>query len=299
MALPVTSGRVAGESVGAQGRRAWEFARRLGQQRGVPIALGLLVLVVLAAVFASVIAPYDPDATNAFNVNKAPTGAHWLGTDAYGRDIFSRLIFGSRVAIEVGAIAVSLAIAGGVPLGLCAGYFGGLADMVIMRLTDVVIAFPAIILALAIMGTLGAGIPQLMVAIGFSAMPLYARLTRGQTLSVREQDYVLAARAMGGTDIRLLRRHILPNVLSPLIVQGSLGVGFAILSEAGLSFLGVGVKPPTATWGGMLSQGLSLIRVSPYVTIFPGLAIFITVLAINTIGDALRDVLDPRLRGVH
>ena len=297
MALPVTRGRVAGESVGAQGRRVWEFARRLGQQRGVPIALGLLVLVVLAAVFASVIAPYDPNATNAFNVNKAPTGAYWLGTDAYGRDIFSRLIFGSRVAIEVGAIAVSLAIAGGVPLGLCAGYFGGLVDMVIMRLTDVVIAFPAIILALAIMGTLGAGIPQLMVAIGFSAMPLYARLTRGQTLSVREQDYVLAARAMGGTDIRLLRRHILPNVLSPLIVQGSLGVGFAILSEAGLSFLGVGVKPPTATWGGMLSQGLSLIRVSPYVTIFPGLAIFITVLAINTIGDALRDVLDPRLRG--
>jgi ABC-type dipeptide/oligopeptide/nickel transport system permease subunit len=185
----------------------------------------------------------------------------------------------------------------GVPLGLISGYFGGLVDHAIMRAMDAIIAFPALVLALAIVGAVGPGTFQIMVAIGIASVPLYARLTRGQVLTIREQDYVQAARSLGASDVRVLARHILPNSFSPLIVQASLGVAFAILAEAGLSFLGVGVRPPTPTWGGMLSTALPMIERASYLSVFPGIAIFLTVLAINMLGDALRDVLDPRLRG--
>ncbi|MDA1003754.1 MAG: ABC transporter permease [Chloroflexi bacterium] len=279
-------------------RRAPSFLRRFFRQRGVPIAALLLGLVVIAAVFAPLIAPYDPIATAPRDSLQAPSGAHLLGTDQLGRDVFSRIIFGSRVSILVGIIAVGVAMLAGVPLGLLSGYFGGLLDHAIMRTMDAIIAFPALVLALAIVGALGPGTFQVMVAIGVSAVPLYARLTRGQVLSIREQDYVHAARALGASNPRVLARHVLPNSLSPLIVQGSLGVAFAILAEAGLSFLGVGVQPPAPTWGGMLSKALPLIERASYLSIFPGVAIFITVLAINMLGDALRDVLDPRLRGI-
>ncbi len=289
----------AAESIGRRERsrsRAVDLLVRLLRQRGAPLALSVLLVIVLAAIFAPAIAPFDPNATAGFNGNKPPGAEHWLGTDSLGRDIFSRLVFGARISIQVGIIAVGFGISVGAPLGLAAGYIGGAVDSVVMRLLDVLIAFPTIILALALMSAVGSGIPQLMVAIGIGTVPLYARLSRGQVLAVRENEYILAARSMGCTDVRIAARHILPNIVSPLIVQGSLGVGFAILSEASLSFLGLGVALPTATWGGMLSEGLSLIRVSPYLTLFPGLAIFITVLAINMVGDALRDVLDPRLR---
>lgn len=279
-------------------RQTPSFLRRFSRQRGVPIVAGLLGIVVIAAITAPIIAPYDPIATAPRESLQGPSLEHLLGTDQLGRDVLSRIIFGSRVSIMVGVVAVGLAMVVGVPLGLISGYFGGLIDHVIMRTMDAVIAFPALVLALAIVGALGAGTFQVMVAIGISSVPLYSRLTRGQVLTIREQDYVHAARALGASDLRVVARHVLPNSLSPLIVQGSLGVAFAILAEAGLSFLGVGVQPPSPTWGGMLSKALPLIERAPLLSIFPGIAIFVTVLAINTLGDALRDVLDPRLRGV-
>ena len=279
-------------------RQSPGFLRRFSRQRGVPIVAGLLGIVVIAAITAPIIAPYDPIATAPRESLQGSSLEHLLGTDQLGRDVLSRIIFGSRISIMVGVVAVGLAMAVGVPLGLISGYFGGLIDHVIMRTMDAVIAFPALVLALAIVGALGPGTFQIMVAIGISSVPLYARLTRGQVLTIREQDYVHAARSLGASDLRVIARHVLPNSLSPLIVQGSLGVAFAILAEAGLSFLGVGVQPPSPTWGGMLSKALPLIERAPLLSIYPGIAIFVTVLAINTLGDALRDVLDPRLRGV-
>ncbi len=270
---------------------------RLLQQRMIPIALAILVVIAVAAVAAPLVAPYDPNATNPSESLVTASWDHPLGTDQLGRDILSRMIYGARISLMVGFVAVGLSMIGGVPLGLISGYFGGYVDHGIMRAMDAVIAFPQIILALAIVGAFGSGMPQVMIAIGIGSVPVYARLTRGQVLAAREQEYVLAAKTVGSTSSRVLIRHILPNTLSPLIVQGSLGVAYAILAEAGLSFLGVGVQPPTPTWGGILSEGLPLVRRAAHPSLYPGIAIFITVLAINLIGDALRDVLDPRLRG--
>jgi peptide/nickel transport system permease protein len=198
----------------------------------------------------------------------------------------------------VGLGAVALAVVIGANIGLVSGYFSGYIDSFSMRLMDALLAFPSIILALAIVAVFGAGIFQLLVAISIGSIPVYARLVRAQVLSLKEQDFVLASRAIGASSVRIVWRHILPNTFAPVLVQGSLGVAFAILAEAGLSFLGVGVRPPTASWGGMLSQGLGLIHRDAWLSIYPGAAIFITVLAINLVGDALRDVLDPRLRGL-
>lgn len=260
-------------------------------------ALIVLLVVVLCAVFAPLLAPYKPNAINPFSTLRASSAAHVLGTDQNGRDVLSRVIFGSRVSLTVGFISVGIAVLVGVPLGLISGYAGRLADGVIMRVMDALLAFPALILALAIVAILGQGINQLMIAIGVTSIPVFARLVRGQTLSLKELDYALAARAVGAPAWRILARHILPNTLAPLIVQGSLGMAFAILAEASLSFLGVGIKPPTATWGGMLQTSLQSITKAPTLSIYPGVAIFVTVLALNLVGDALRDVLDPRLRG--
>lgn len=273
------------------------FTRRFVRQKGVPLAGAIVGLVIFAALFAPILAPYDPIDTAPRDSLNGPSASHWLGTDQLGRDVLSRIIYGSRVSVLVGVVAVGLALTVGVPLGLVSGYFGGLVDHAIMRAMDAIIAFPALVLALAIVGAVGPGTFQIMVAIGIASVPLYARLTRGQVLTIREQDYVQAARSLGASDVRVLARHILPNSLSPLIVQASLGVAFAILAEAGLSFLGVGVRPPTPTWGGMLSTALPMIERASYLSVFPGIAIFLTVLAINMLGDALRDVLDPRLRG--
>lgn len=278
-------------------RRRAGLLSRLMRQRGVPIAAGFLVLVLIVAVFAPLIAPYDPNAVSPLNALQLSSRSHFLGTDQLGRDILSRLIYGSRVSLVVGFGAVGLAIAVGANIGLISGYASGWLDHLIMRFMDALLAFPAIILALAIVAVFGAGIVQVLVAIGVGSVPVYARLARGQVLSVKEQEFVLAAHSLGATNVRLLWRHILPNSFAPLVVQGSLGVAYAILAEAGLSFLGVGVRAPTATWGGMLSQGLDLITRDASLSMYPGAAIFLTVLTINLIGDALRDVLDPRLRG--
>jgi peptide/nickel transport system permease protein len=241
-------------------------------------ALAVVLIIAVLAVFAPVFAPADPLAQDYDALLTGPSGAHLFGTDQVGRDLLSRIIYGARISLVVGLISVGIAIIIGVPLGLLSGYVRGTVDEVVMRVMDALIAFPSLILALAIVA-------------------LFARLTRSQVLSLRERDFIGAARALGATDWRIMLRHILPNALSPIIVQGTLGLGFAVLSEAGLGYLGVGVQPPTPTWGSSLNQGAPLLERAPWLSFFPGLAIFVLVLAFNLLGDALRDQLDPHLRG--
>jgi peptide/nickel transport system permease protein len=299
----MTTQTLAAERAGASPWRlvsGSEAARALRKMVRDPVtcaALAVLALLVVAALAAPLIAPYDPAAIDAFNTLRGPSAAHWLGVDENGRDVLSRLIYGARISLTVGLISVGVALAVGVPLGLISGYFGRWADSLIMRLMDAILAFPSLILALAIIVLMGQGIVQLMIAIGITSIPVYARLVRAQVLSLKSRDYVTAALSMGAATPRILFRHVLPNTAAPIIVQGSLGIAFAILAEAGLSFLGLGVKPPTPAWGGMLQTAVRFIYRAPYLSIFPGLAIFVTVLALNIVGDALRDTLDPRLRG--
>lgn len=271
--------------------------RRLVSDPVTAVAIGVILCLIGIALAAPLLAPYDPAAIDPYNTLAGPSSEHLLGSDENGRDTLSRLIYGSRVSLVVGLISVSIAIAIGVPLGLVAGYSGNFADSVIMRAMDAILAFPAIILALAIVAVLGTGLYQLMVAIGMTSVPLYARLIRSQVLSLKQQDFVMAARAMGAPVWRILFLHILPNALAPIVIAASLGLAFAILAEAGLSFLGLGVQPPTPTWGGMLQKGLPRIYQARELSIFPGIAIFVTVLSLNIVGDALRDALDPKLRG--
>lgn len=272
--------------------------RRLASRARVGVvALAIIAAVVLIALFAPVVAPYDPLEQDYNALLAKPSAAHWMGTDQVGRDLLSRVIYGTRVSLLVGLISVGIAIAVGMPLGLIAGYRRGAVDEVVMRLMDALIAFPSLILALAIVAVLKPSLVNVMAAIGITSVPLFARLTRSQVLSLRERDFIGAAHALGVTDLRIMLRHILPNAVSPIIVQATLGLGFAVLAEASLGFLGVGVQPPTATWGSSLNQGAPLLERAPWLSIFPGLAIFILVLAFNLLGDALRDQLDPRLRG--
>ncbi len=269
--------------------------RSILQTRLAGASLAIVLVVVFAAVFAGIIAPYDPNLQDYSAFTKAPSWQHLLGTDDLGRDVLSRIIYGSRVSLEVGIIAVGIALVAGVAIGLVAGYWGGALDDVLMRVMDAVQAFPGLILALAITAALGPGITKVMIAIGVVGTPVFARLTRAQVLSVRERDYVIASRALGAGPLRTILQHVWPNVTAPLIVQATLLVGGAIISEASLSFLGVGVQPPTASWGSMLQTGYQYMQVAPWLSIFPGLAIFLTVLSFNFLGDALRVALDPRL----
>ncbi len=261
------------------------------------VATTILLLFIVIAIFAPWIAPYGENQQDRTASLVSPSWSHPLGTDRLGRDVLSRVIFGSRVSLRVGIIAVGIAAMIGIPLGLIAGYAGSWVDEVIMRLVDAWIVFPGLILLLAIVAILGPGTTNVMIAIGLSSFPIYARLIRAQTLSLKERDFVLAARALGARSSSVLWRHILPNAIQPIIVQGSLAVGGAVLAEAGLSFLGVGVKAPTATWGVVINDGFAVIRTNPWVSVTPGIAIVLFVLAVNLLGDRLRDVLDPRLRG--
>ncbi|HXH21587.1 MAG TPA: ABC transporter permease [Dehalococcoidia bacterium] len=256
----------------------------------------VIALIAFSAVASPLIAPYDPLIQDYDALLKGPSADHLLGTDQVGRDLLSRIIYGSRVSLVVGVVAVGLAIAVGTPLGLVAGYFGGVVDEAVMRVMDALAALPNLVLALAIVATLEASLINVMIAIGVASVPLYARLTRSLVLSLRERDFVQAAIATGASDRRIMLLHILPNATSPLIVQATLGLGFAILAEAGLGFLGVGVPPPTPTWGNILNLGSPLLERAPWLSIAPGMAIFILVLAFNLLGDALRDQLDPRTR---
>lgn len=263
-----------------------------------PLAvLGLLILtaVVAAAVFAPAVAPYDPLKADFTAILQAPSDKYLLGTDEIGRDVLSRLIYGARASLQAGFLAILIAAGIGVPLGLISGYFRGwLDEVVIMRLTDAVMAFPVIILALALTTALGAGLTTAMIAIGVVYVPIFVRLARAQALSLREAEFVEASRSLGLRSLPIMFRHVFPNMFSAILVQASLSVAAAILVESSLSFLGLGVQPPTPSWGSMLRTGTGYLTSAPWTSFWPGLAIFVTVLGINLFGDGLRDVLDPK-----
>ena len=273
-----------------------DVAGRLVRQRGAIVGLTILVVLVVMAVGAPWLSARDPIKTSPRDALVPPGPRYLLGSDQLGRDVASRVMHGARISLTVGLISVSIALALGAPLGLVSGFYGGRTDAVLMRIVDVLLAFPGILLALAIVSVLSPGLNNVMIAVGLSAVPAYARLTRASVLTAREQLYVEAARALGGRDLLILRRYIVPNVIAPLIVTATLGLGTAILAAAALSFLGLGSQPPLPEWGRMLSEGRDYLREAWWISTFPGLGIMLTVLAMNLLGDGLRDVLDPRLR---
>ena len=270
---------------------------RLCKNKLAMLGLAILVLLVLCAVFADLIAPYDYAKQDLMIARQGPGAEHLFGTDEYGRDIFSRVIYGSRISLTVGFIAVGISLVVGGLLGAIAGYYGGRTDNGIMRLMDVIMSIPSILLAISIVAALGPGLINLMIATGISYVPSYARIVRASILSIKDQEFVEAARAVGTNDFKIIVRHILPNCMAPIIVQATVGVALAILTAAGLSFIGLGLEPPTPEWGAMLSSGRDFIRDDPHMTMFPGIAIAVTIFALNVLGDGLRDALDPKLRG--
>jgi len=269
---------------------------RFVARRLVLVGVVLVTLLVWIGIFGRFVAPYRPIAQDLAGVLAAPSARHWLGTDELGRDVLSRLLYGATISLQVGIAAVLIASIPGVILGTYVGYRRGLVDNVVMRILDGLMAFPALILALTIVAVLGSNIFNVMLAIAVTSFPHYARLVRGQVLAVREYDYVLAERAVGARDRRIIFRHIMPNVISPVLVQASLGVGFAIMAEAGLSFLGLGIQPPTPTWGSMIQVGFQYLETAPWLVMAPGTMIFMAVLGFNLLGDGLREALDPHLR---
>jgi peptide/nickel transport system permease protein len=269
---------------------------RLRRNPGAVAGAVVLAMIVLLAVFAPVVAPYDPIEQNSQAIRARPSREHFFGADTFGRDVFSRVLYGGRQSLPVGLVAVGIAALIGVAFGLIAGYRGGWIDSLIMRAVDMMLAFPGILLAMSIVAILGTSLFNLMLAVGIASIPEYTRVVRGSVLSVREMEYVTAARVSGARDRAVMLRHILPNVLPPIIVLATLGIAGAIILGSTLSFLGLGIQPPTAEWGNMLSDGRSMMRHFWWVSFFPGLAIMLTVLAINLLGDGLRDALDPRLR---
>jgi peptide/nickel transport system permease protein len=273
--------------------RAW---RRLLKRRSAVFGLVVIVLFVLAAVLAPLIAPYDPSQQSWTAVRKPPSWQHWFGTDESGRDLFSRVMFGARASLLAGVVSVSIALGFGVPIGLLAGYGGRWTDAVISRMTDAMLACPFLILAIALAAFLGPSLENAMIAIGVTATPIFVRLTRGQVMAVKVEDYVEAARAVGNPPMRIAVKHILPNILPALIVQATILIATAIIAEASLSFLGLGQQPPAPSWGSMLNTAQRFLTNAPWMAVWPGLAIFLAVLSFNILGDGLRDALDPRER---
>ena len=268
--------------------------RRLLRRPSAAIALAIIVAFIGVALFAPWISPYDPVATDFAAVRKAPSAAHWFGTDEIGRDVLSRVIFGARASLLAGVASVLISLAIGVPTGLIAGYAGGIADMLISRMTDALLACPFLILAIALAAFLGPSLENAMIAIGISATPAFIRLARGTTLAVKAEEYILAARAIGNPPWRVALRHVLPNIVPPLLVQATLAIAAAVIAEASLSFLGLGQQPPEPSWGSMLNTAKNYIDNAPWMALWPGLSIFLLVLSFNLVGDGLRDALDPR-----
>jgi len=273
-----------------------ETLKRLRHRRGALAGLVIVTGFVVAALLAPLLAPEDPLKSHFARSLEAPSAEALLGRDELGRDILSRIVHGARISLSIGVVAVGIGVLAGVPLGAVSGYFGRRVDLLVQRVVDIMLAFPGILLALVTVSILGAGLYTAMVAIGVVSIPAYARLVRASVLALREQEFVAAARALGNGDAAILRRHILPNCLAPVLVQSTLQVGSAVLSAAALGFLGLGAQPPAPEWGTMLSKGRDFLRVAPHLTAFPGVAIALVVLGFNLLGDGLRDALDPRLQ---
>ena len=272
-------------------QKAWQsfFKNRLAV-----VGLVLLSVLILIALFASLISPYDPIKLDLEALTQAPSWKHWFGTDNLGRDVLSRVMYGARVSLSAGVVAVSIAVVVGVALGLLAGFFRGAVDELIMRVVDAMLAFPFLVLAITLAAVLGPSLENAMLAIAVVSIPGFARLTRAQMLSERERDYVLAAESLGSSDARIVFQHLLPNIAGAVVIQATLSIAGAILAESSLSFLGLGVQPPTPSWGEMLNTARGYLRDAPWTTIAPGSLIFLSVLAFNLVGDGLRDALDPR-----
>jgi peptide/nickel transport system permease protein len=268
--------------------------RRLVARPAAAFGLAVIVIVTLVALLAPWLAPYDPLATSWSAIRKAPSAAHWFGTDEIGRDVLSRVIYGARASLLAGVVSVLISLSIGVPVGLLAGYAGGKTDLLISRLTDALLACPFLILAIALAAFLGPSLTNAMIAIGISATPVFIRLTRAQALSVKAEDFILAARAVGNPPWRIAIRHVLPNVAPALIVQATLAIAAAVIAEASLSFLGLGQQPPAPSWGSMLNTAKNFVDNAPWMAVWPGLSIFLLVLSFNLVGDGLRDALDPR-----
>ncbi|MCG0238624.1 MAG: ABC transporter permease [Firmicutes bacterium] len=269
--------------------------RRLLRNPGACVGLVVLTIIALAAIFAPYVATHDPLEQRLPERLQGPSPEHWLGTDDFGRDLFSRIVYGARISLRIGFTSVSIALVVGGTMGLVAAYYGGWIDHLLMRIVDILLAIPSILLAITIVTMLGPGLNNVMIAVGLATVPSYARIMRAAVLAVRESDYVQAAIAAGASDLRVMVRHILPNCMAPIIVQATLSLATAILTAAGLSFIGLGAQPPEPEWGAMAAQSRQYMRQAHHVVTFPGLAIAITVLALNLVGDGLRDALDPRL----
>ena len=274
-------------------RRVW---RRLRRRKAALLGLAVVVGFIVLALFAPWIGPADPIATDWGAIRKAPDATHWFGTDEIGRDVLSRVIWGTRASLLAGVVSVSISLGLGIPIGLAAGFLGGFVDALISRITDAFLACPFLILAIALAAFLGPSLSNAMIAIGVSAAPIFVRLTRAQVLNVKVEDYIEAARAVGNPPLRIALRHVLPNVAAPLIVQATLAIAAAVIAEASLSFLGLGQQPPAPSWGSMLNTAKNFVDNAPWMAIWPGLAIFLLVLSFNLLGDGLRDALDPRQR---
>ena len=272
---------------------AW---KRLKRNKLAMVGLSIVILLILIAIFAPLIAPFDPISRVKEDSLLGPSGTYWFGTDLLGRDILSRVIYGSRISLEVGIIAVGISVIIGLLMGAISGYFGGASDAIIMRVADIFFAFPYILGAIAIMTVLGPGIINIFIAIGLLGWASFARIFRGSILSIKNKEYIEAARALGASNYRIITKHIFPNSFAPIIVYATMNVGTAIIVEAALSFLGIGVQPPTPAWGKMLSESLDYIDIAPWMMIFPGLAILITVLGFVLLGDGLRDAFDPKMK---
>jgi peptide/nickel transport system permease protein len=275
------------------GARAW---RRLVKRKSAVLGLAIIVVFVLVAVLAPLIAPYDPAQQGWTSIRKPPSLQHWFGTDESGRDLFSRVIYGARASLLAGVVSVSIALGLGVPIGLLAGYGGRWVDAVVGRVTDAMLACPFLILAIALAAFLGPSLQNAMIAIGLTTTPIFVRLTRGQVMAVKVEDYVEAARAVGNPPVRIALKHILPNILPALIVQVTISIATAIIAEASLSFLGLGQQPPAPSWGSMLNTAQRFLNNAVWMAVFPGVAIFLAVLSLNLLGDGLRDALDPKER---
>lgn len=278
-------------------RGLWSDAwKRLRRNPFAMSGLGMLVLIILAAVLARWIAPADPDFQDYMHMMEGPSRAHPMGTDNFGRDIFSRIIYGGQISLRLGLLGTIIGATAGSLIGAVSGFYGGIVDTILMRLLDIQLAFPGLLLAIVIITVLGVGEINVIIAIGVFSVPTFARVVRGSLLSLREQDFVLAARSVGAADMRLMFVHLLPNALAPILVLATIRLGTAILTAASLGFLGLGVRPPASEWGTMLSEGRTYMQLAPHIAIFPGLAILVTVVALNLLGDGLRDALDPKTK---